>query len=150
MAMTKKQPVWCVLGALIGFSLAVSAVPVDADETDILPIGAATLMGGITGVLIDDRRGCFSNSASWSPRPRNANSMIQTEYRNGKRGRKPRPKPQRYVSDVVPEVYLQQISRITHNREVAERLLLQAVDSSYDRDWQWAVDKVRYDLERGR
>ncbi|MBD2261251.1 hypothetical protein [Pseudanabaena sp. FACHB-2040] len=84
------------------------------------------------------------------PRPRNPNSLIRTEYHNGKRRRKPRPKPKRYVSNQVPEEYLQQISRVTHDREAAERLLLQAVDGSYDRNWQWAVEKVRYDLERGR
>ncbi|HEY9878141.1 MAG TPA: hypothetical protein V6D29_06775 [Leptolyngbyaceae cyanobacterium] len=84
-------------------------------------------------------------------RPQNPNSKLKTYYKNGKRHRKSwNPEAIRYASDSVPEVYLSQVARCTHNREVAERLLLQTKDSSSGKDWEWCVNKILWDIERGR
>ncbi|HEY9877961.1 MAG TPA: hypothetical protein V6D29_05865 [Leptolyngbyaceae cyanobacterium] len=84
-------------------------------------------------------------------KPQNPNSKLKTYYKNGKRYRKSwHPEAARYASDSVPEAYLSQVARCTHSREVAERLLLQMKDSSGGKDWEWCVNKILWDIERGR
>lgn len=92
----------------------------------------------------------LSEAAGQKQRPTsNPNSLIRTRYKNGRRiSKKWNPNAPKYVSDEVPEQHLKRVAQVTHSRQTAEMLLLQA--KANGKSWEWAVDKVLYDIQRGR
>lgn len=146
----KVSPVfWWVMGVVGGMTALILAVQLP--QKDTLKFAQYIAGGAISSAVIAYSRRQEPQSQKDLPLEKEGyESKIRTHYKNGKRELKPRPSASRYVSNSVPEVYLSQVARCTHNREAAERLLLQAKYANDGKDWEWCVNKILWDIERGR